>query len=99
MKRIYLAAFLLFPVLTVTLGSPVVSRPAGLTPENIIKENIRLRSPGLGAKHEDEDSDSGAFLALVIQTCEFVRRWLATHDFGFHDYRDGNHSHRKVGGA
>jgi hypothetical protein len=99
MKRIYLAAFLLFPVLTVILGSPVVSRPAGLTPENIIKENIRLRSPGLGAKHEDEDSDSGAFLALVIQTCEFVRRRLDTHDSGFRNHRYGNPSDQKVGDA
>ena len=70
----------------------------GLTPEDIIKENIRLkRSPRVARKDEDDDSDSGAFLALVIHTCKFVRRRLDTHDSGFHDHRDGNPSHQKVG--
>jgi hypothetical protein len=63
------------------------------------REYTAQRSPGSARKNENGDSDSGAFLALVIHTCKFVRRRLDTYDSGIHDHRDGNPSHQKVGDA
>jgi hypothetical protein len=58
-----------------------------------------MKGCGEGVQHEDENFDSSAFLALVIQTCKSARRRLDTRDSGFHGYRNARHFYEQVGGA